>query len=61
MHVKLIEDMYKTTPIQNFSRDHVYIEDEKDAIYVRGLFQHFVDAYKKEELFSKNSSEFIEC
>ena len=61
MHVKLIEDMYKTTPIRNFSRDHVYIDDEKDAIYVRGLFQHFVDAYKKEELFSKNSSEFIEC
>lgn len=59
-HVKLIEDIYKTTPIRNFAKDQIYVDNEKDAIYVRGLFQRFKDVYKKEELFSKNCSELIE-
>jgi len=59
MHVILIEEIYKTTPIFNFAKEYICIDDERDAVYVTGLYELFYAAYEKEELFSKIRPEYI--
>lgn len=55
-HVRVIEDIYKTTPIRDFGKEHVCVNSEKDAVYVEGLFAQMYDAYKNEMLFSEIGS-----
>ena len=59
-HVKLIEDIYNTTPIRDFNKGCVHVDPEKDAVYVQGLFEAFWDAYQKEELFTESASRLFE-
>jgi len=47
-HVQLIEDLYKTTPIQNFDEDRVYIDEMTDRVCVKDLFEQICLAYETE-------------
>lgn len=59
-HVKLIEDIYNTTPIHDFNKGCIHVDPEKDAVYVQGLFEAFWDAYQKEELFTESAFRLFE-
>lgn len=52
-HVKLIEELYRTTPIFDFPKDRVRSSAEQDALYVEGLYESLYNAYEKEALFTE--------
>ena len=54
-HVEVIERLYKTTPIFDFSPESVYYDAEQDGFFVKGLFESLYNAYQHEELFSKSN------
>lgn len=60
-HVRLIEGIYKTTPIRDFNKEHIYLDSKNDAVYVQGLFEQFYDAYKNEALFTESGSELFKA
>ena len=55
-HVDLIERIYKTTPICNFKKEHIHINEEKDAVYVQGLLEQIRNSYENEIMFSETNS-----
>lgn len=59
-HVEVVETIYKTIPIGNFSKQHIYKDLEQNAVYVRGFFESFYNAYEKGKLFSELCPEFFE-
>ncbi len=58
-HVQFIEDLYKSTPIHNFSPEYVYLDEETETVYVDGLFDALNCAYDEEQMLSETCSEII--
>lgn len=52
-HVKLIEKLYQTTPVQSFAKELLGTEPKLDAIYVKGLYEALYRAYEQEALFTE--------
>ena len=52
-HVKLIEDLYSSTPIRDFSKERIRNDSEQDALYVDGLYEALYNAYEQEALLTE--------
>ena len=52
-HVRVIEELYRTTPVNDFPKDLVEADRDRNALYVKGLFQALYDAYEKEAMLSE--------
>ena len=59
-HVQLIEDMFTSTPIVEFSRSCVCVDADANAVYVNGLYQCLRDAYNKGLMFSELGSNIFD-
>lgn len=59
-HVQLIENIYKTTKIHNFPKEHIKIDKEQNTIYVPGLFESLNLAYEKCFMFSETNSDLFQ-
>jgi len=51
-HARLIEEIYKNTPITAFPKESIKISEEKNSVCVPGLFERMYKAYEKSTMLS---------
>ena len=54
-HVRLIEEIYRSIPIENFPQESIFLNEETDGVFVDGLYERLHAAYKAGGMLSEIS------